>query len=34
MEGIRARIDSIVTDPETAEKLKPWYKRLQAAMLP
>ena len=26
MDGLRARIDSIVTDPETAEKLKPWYK--------
>jgi cation diffusion facilitator CzcD-associated flavoprotein CzcO len=25
MESIRSRIDSIVTDPETAEKLKPWY---------
>lgn len=25
MESIRNRIDSIVTDPETAEKLKPWY---------
>ena len=25
MEGIRARIEEIVTDPETAEKLKPWY---------
>jgi cation diffusion facilitator CzcD-associated flavoprotein CzcO len=28
MEGVRARIDSIVTDKETAEALKPWYKRL------
>jgi cation diffusion facilitator CzcD-associated flavoprotein CzcO len=25
MEAIRARIDSIVKDPQTAEKLKPWY---------
>ncbi len=25
MEGFRARIDEIVEDPETAEKLKPWY---------
>jgi cation diffusion facilitator CzcD-associated flavoprotein CzcO len=25
MEDIRARIDSIVTDPATAEALKPWY---------
>jgi cyclohexanone monooxygenase len=25
MEGIRQRIASIVEDPETAEKLKPWY---------
>lgn len=25
MEEIRARIDSIVTDPATAEALKPWY---------
>jgi len=25
MEGFRARIDDLVDDPETAEKLKPWY---------
>ena len=25
MEGCRRRIDDIVEDPETAEKLKPWY---------
>jgi len=25
MEGFRRRIDDIVDDPETAEKLKPWY---------
>jgi cation diffusion facilitator CzcD-associated flavoprotein CzcO len=25
MEGFRRRIDEIVDDPETAEKLKPWY---------
>ena len=25
MEDIRARVDSIVTDPATAEALKPWY---------
>ncbi|KAL2856496.1 hypothetical protein BJY01DRAFT_242834 [Aspergillus pseudoustus] len=25
MESIRARVESIVKDPETAEKLKPWY---------
>ncbi len=25
MEAVRARIDSIVTDPVTAEALKPWY---------
>jgi cation diffusion facilitator CzcD-associated flavoprotein CzcO len=25
MEGFRRRIDEIVEDPETAEKLKPWY---------
>lgn len=25
MEKIRARVDSIVSDPETAEALKPWY---------
>ncbi|EXJ71207.1 uncharacterized protein A1O5_06201 [Cladophialophora psammophila CBS 110553] len=24
-EGIRKRVDEIVTDPSTAEKLKPWY---------
>ncbi|MXP23320.1 NAD(P)-binding protein [Gordonia sp. HNM0687] len=28
MEQVRDRIASIVTDPATAEKLKPWYKRL------
>jgi cyclohexanone monooxygenase len=27
MNEIRARIDSIVTDKETAEKLKPWYRQ-------
>ncbi|SDS62511.1 flavin-containing monooxygenase [Actinoplanes derwentensis] len=26
MAEIRDRVDSIVTDPETAEKLKPWYR--------
>lgn len=26
MEGLRARIDDVVTDPQTAESLKPWYK--------
>lgn len=26
MEQVRARIDSIVTDPETASALKPWYR--------
>jgi cation diffusion facilitator CzcD-associated flavoprotein CzcO len=26
MDQLRARIDAIVKDPETAEKLKPWYK--------
>jgi len=25
MEGFRQRIDEVVDDPETAEKLKPWY---------
>ncbi len=25
MEGLRRRVDSIVEDPETAERLKPWY---------
>ena len=25
MEQVRARVDSIVTDPDTAEALKPWY---------
>ena len=25
MEGFRRRIDEVVDDPETAEKLKPWY---------
>ena len=25
MEELRARVDAIVEDPETAEKLKPWY---------
>ena len=25
MEGFRQRIDEVVEDPETAEKLKPWY---------
>ncbi|GAC70361.1 flavin-containing monooxygenase [Gordonia soli] len=28
MEKVRGRIESIVEDPDTAEKLKPWYKRL------
>ena len=28
MEEIRARIDSIVTDPATADALKPWYRQL------
>jgi len=27
MNGIRARVDATVTDPETAEKLKPWYRQ-------
>jgi cyclohexanone monooxygenase len=27
MEQIRARVDSIVKDPETAEALKPWYRQ-------
>ncbi|WAP60452.1 flavin-containing monooxygenase [Streptomyces sp. S465] len=26
MNEIRARVDKVVTDPETAEKLKPWYR--------
>ncbi|MFV2119975.1 flavin-containing monooxygenase [Streptomyces sp. Act-28] len=26
MNGIRARVDAVVTDPDTAEKLKPWYR--------
>ena len=25
MEGFRRRVDEIIEDPETAEKLKPWY---------
>jgi cation diffusion facilitator CzcD-associated flavoprotein CzcO len=28
MEEIRARVDAIVTDPEAAEGLKPWYRQL------
>lgn len=28
MEEIRARVDTIVTDPATAEALKPWYRQL------
>ena len=28
MEEIRARVDEIVTDPETAAALKPWYNRM------
>ncbi len=28
MEEIRARVDSIVSDPVTAEALKPWYRQL------
>ncbi len=27
MEQIRGRVDAIVEDPETAEKLKPWYRQ-------
>ncbi|MGW0710279.1 flavin-containing monooxygenase [Streptomyces sp. NPDC002643] len=27
MEQIRARVDAVVQDPETAEKLKPWYRQ-------
>ena len=27
MEEIRARVDSIISDPETAEALKPWYRQ-------
>jgi cyclohexanone monooxygenase len=27
MEQIRARVDAIVTDPRTAESLKPWYRQ-------
>ncbi|MBX3595029.1 MAG: NAD(P)/FAD-dependent oxidoreductase [Sphingomonas sp.] len=26
MEGLRARVDMLVEDPETADKLKPWYR--------
>ncbi|MFI6231186.1 flavin-containing monooxygenase [Micromonospora echinospora] len=26
MNALRARVDEIVTDPDTAEKLKPWYR--------
>ncbi|MDN3270938.1 NAD(P)/FAD-dependent oxidoreductase [Streptomyces sp. MA15] len=26
MNEIRARVDAVVTDPDTAEKLKPWYR--------
>ncbi|MEU8890847.1 NAD(P)/FAD-dependent oxidoreductase [Streptomyces sp. NPDC048442] len=26
MNEIRARVDAVVTDPQTAEKLKPWYR--------
>jgi cation diffusion facilitator CzcD-associated flavoprotein CzcO len=28
MEEIRARVDSVVTDPEQAQKLKAWYRRM------
>ncbi len=28
MEQIRSRVDSIVSDPQTAEALKPWYRQL------
>lgn len=28
MDAIRARIDSIITDPATAEALKPWYNQM------
>ena len=28
MEEVRARVDSIVSDPRTAEALKPWYRQL------
>ncbi len=28
MEIIRARVDELITDPETAAKLKPWYRRM------
>ena len=28
MEEIRARVDAIVSDPATAEHLKPWYRQL------
>jgi cation diffusion facilitator CzcD-associated flavoprotein CzcO len=28
MEQIRARVDSVVSDPDTAEALKPWYQQL------
>jgi cation diffusion facilitator CzcD-associated flavoprotein CzcO len=27
MEGVRSRVDAIVEDPATAEKLKPWYRQ-------
>ena len=27
MNGVRARVDEVVTDPVTAEKLKPWYRQ-------
>ena len=27
MEEIRSRVDTIVTDPTTAEALKPWYRQ-------
>jgi cyclohexanone monooxygenase len=27
MEGVRARVDSVVEDPATAEALKPWYRQ-------
>ncbi len=27
MEELRARVDGIVTDPETAQRLKPWYRQ-------
>ncbi|TVV76268.1 flavin-containing monooxygenase [Sphingomonas solaris] len=28
MEAVRARVDTIITDPETAEALKPWYNQM------